>query len=55
MPSKRARDLKRPLIAETQRLTPEERVQAFLTHSRLLAQLHLAGQKLRDSKAPRPS
>jgi hypothetical protein len=55
MPSKLAQDLKRALIAETQQLTPEERIRAFLAHSRLLAELHLAGQKLRDSKAPRAS
>lgn len=54
MHSKLARDLKRSLVAETQRLTPEQRVEAFLAHSRLLAELHLAAEGLRNSKGPRP-
>lgn len=50
MSSKLARDLKRAQIAEAQRWTPEERVQAFLAHSRLLAELYLAGQKTAGSQ-----
>jgi hypothetical protein len=53
MHSKLAQDLKRALVAETQRLTPERRVEAFLAHSRLLTELYIAGQKLRHRAAPR--
>jgi hypothetical protein len=34
--------------AATQRLTPEERVNAFLTHCRLVAELYSAGKALRE-------
>jgi hypothetical protein len=39
--------------AETQRLSPEQRLEAFLDHSRLLAELHLVAERLRNSKAQR--
>jgi hypothetical protein len=32
------------LIEATQRLTPEERLNAFLTHNRLMVELYNAGQ-----------
>jgi hypothetical protein len=44
MDSKVARDSRRALIAATLRLTPEERLQAFLRHCRLMMALHRAGQ-----------
>jgi hypothetical protein len=51
MRSKRTYEANRALVADTQRLTPEQRVEAFLAHSRLLTELYLAGQKLRRAKA----
>ena len=53
MLSKLAQEARRTLVAETQRLTPEQRLEAFLAHSRLLTELYLAGQKLRDLRPPR--
>ena len=53
MHSKLGQELKQALVAETQRLSPEQRVEAFLAHSRLLTELHLAGQRLRSSAPPR--
>jgi len=47
MRSQLARKAKRALLEATQRLTPEERLNAFLAHSRLVMQLYRAGQKLR--------
>jgi hypothetical protein len=47
MESKLAKDAERALIEATQRLSPEERLNAFLVHSRLVTQLYEAGQRLR--------
>jgi hypothetical protein len=41
------------LLAATQRLTPEQRLDAFLTHSRLMMELYQAGQQARDSRQRR--
>jgi hypothetical protein len=41
------------LLAATQRLTPEERLDAFLTHSRLMMELYQAGQQARESRQPK--
>ena len=35
------------LVATNQRLAPEERLNAFLTHSRLMMELYKAGQAAR--------
>jgi hypothetical protein len=50
MESKLARDARQALIAATQRLTPEERLQAFLRHSRLMMALYRAGQQIRSDE-----
>jgi len=50
MHSKFTQQARRALVAETQRLTPEQRVEAFLAHSRLLTELYLIGEKLRNSR-----
>jgi len=44
MESKVARESRQALIAATRRLTPEERLQAFLRHCRLMMALRRAGQ-----------
>jgi hypothetical protein len=48
--SKLARGARQALIAATQRLTPEERLQAFLRHCRLMMALHRAGQQIRSGE-----
>jgi hypothetical protein len=48
MQSKIATAAKNALIASTERLSPEERLNAFLAHSRLLVELHAAGARLRS-------
>jgi len=48
MSSKLATDARRALVAANQRLTPEQRLNAFLAHSRLMLELHRAGQRLRS-------
>lgn len=47
MQSKLAADARRALLAASQRLTPEERLNAFLAHSRLMLELRRAGERLR--------
>ena len=42
-----AREAELALVEATQRLSPEERVAAFLAHSRLVMELYAAGQELR--------
>lgn len=44
------RELDQGLLAATQRLTPEQRLDAFLTHSRLMMELYQAGQQARESR-----
>ncbi len=46
MDSKVAKDAERALVEATQRLSPEERVSAFLTHCRLVMELFGAGQRM---------
>lgn len=51
MDSKVARDSRQALIVATQRLTPEERLQAFLLrHCRLMMALHRAGHEARSAE-----
>jgi hypothetical protein len=53
--SKLAQQLRQELIAATLALTPEQRLEAFLEHSQLMAELYEAGRRLRaeaDSKLP---
>jgi len=46
MHSKLATEAKAGLVAETQRLTPENRLNAFLEHCRLMVALREAGREL---------
>jgi hypothetical protein len=41
------------LVAANQRLAPEERLNAFLTHSRLMMELYQAGQATRTPSKPK--
>lgn len=49
----RGREVDQGLVAATQRLTPEQRLDAFLTHSRLMMELFQAGQQARESRQPK--
>jgi hypothetical protein len=51
MKSEVALEAERELIRATQRLTPEQRIDAFLAHCRLVMELHQAGKdrRMRDS------
>ena len=51
MDSKLARDARDALLADTQRLSPEERLNAFLEHCQLVMALYQAGQQLRVAVA----
>lgn len=44
MESKLAKVADRALVEATQRLSPEQRLDAFLVHCRLVTQLHEAGK-----------
>jgi hypothetical protein len=52
MESKLAAHAKRQLAVANLRLTPEQRLDAFVVHCRLMMDLYLAGQRLRGT-APR--
>ena len=54
MESKLAKQAEQALIEATQRLTPEERLNAFLTHCKLVMELYEAGRKMRATP-PSPS
>lgn len=49
MESKVAKEAERALIEATQRLSPEERLNAFLVHCRLVMELFEAGKKTQRS------
>lgn len=51
MKSKLPEAVDRALVDATQRLSPEQRVNAFLAHCRLITQLYEAGRKLRSQAA----
>jgi len=44
--SKLADEAERALIETTQKMSPEERLNAFLTHCRLMMELYEAGRKV---------
>jgi hypothetical protein len=48
MESKVAKEAERALIEASQKLSPEERLNAFLEHCRLVTQLYEAGEKMRS-------
>lgn len=50
MKSKLAEEAKRLLVEATQRLTPEERLNAHLTHWELMIELYEAGKKIRETE-----
>lgn len=56
MESKIAKEAERALVEETQRLSPEERLNAHLEHCRLMMELYEAGQRMRSQlpSAPGP-
>jgi hypothetical protein len=49
MESKLAKEARLALLADARRLTPEQRLDAFLAHCQLMMELHAAGQQLRSS------
>jgi len=49
MESKLAKEAEKALVEATQKLCPEERLNAFLEHCRLVTQLYEAGQKIRSA------
>jgi hypothetical protein len=53
MESKLAKQADLALVAATQRLTPEERLNAFLTHCRLIMDLYVAGRNARNMQQQR--
>jgi hypothetical protein len=53
MESKLARQSEQDLIALMRRLTPEERLNAFLAHCQLMMELYQAGQQLRSASLPK--
>jgi hypothetical protein len=52
MESKIAKDAERSLIEATQRLSPEERLNAYLEHCRLVMELYEAGQQICSKSLP---
>jgi hypothetical protein len=55
MHSKIAREAKAALLAATQRLTPENRLNAFLKHCRLMMEFRHAGRELQAAKQRLPA
>jgi hypothetical protein len=53
MESKLAKQAELALVEATQRLSPEERLNAFLEHCRLVTELYEAGQKMRAAEQAR--
>ena len=53
MESKLARQAEKALIAATQALTPEQRLEAFVAHCRLMAELHAACTRQREQELRR--
>lgn len=56
MESKLAIDAEHALVEATQKLSPEERLNAFLAHCQLVTQLYEAGQRIRfpDTQQRKP-
>jgi len=50
MESKIAKEARLALIADAKRMTPEQRLEAFLAHCQLVMELHASGVKIRLSK-----
>jgi len=54
MESKLSQMAERALVEATQRLCPEDRVNAFLAHNRLVMELYEEGRKTRPPDPPPP-
>ena len=52
---KRGHEIDLGLVKATQRLTPQERLNAFLTHNRLMVELYNAGQQARQVRRDKPA
>jgi hypothetical protein len=52
--SKLAVQAKLDLVALTKSLTPEQRLEAFLTHSQLMMELYIAGEEIRSQPGRSP-
>jgi hypothetical protein len=50
MESKLAKEAKLALLAAARRLTPEQRLNAFVAHCQLMMELYAAGQQLRSPR-----
>jgi len=50
MRSKLAEQARRELLEADQKLTPEERLEAYVEHARLVVELYDAGKRLRDAE-----
>jgi hypothetical protein len=50
MESKIAKEARLALIADARRMTPEQRLEAFLAHCQLVMELQASGEKIRSSK-----
>jgi hypothetical protein len=55
MESKLMKEAELALVEATQRLSPEERLNAFLTHTRLMMELYDAGRRARTGDSLPPS
>ena len=53
MRSKLAEQARRELLEADRKLTAEERLEAYVEQSRLLAELYDAGKELRDAEKPK--
>ena len=53
MESKVAKEAERSLIEATQRLSPEERLNAYLEHCRLMMELYEAGRRTNSHPSPK--
>lgn len=54
MESKVAKEAERALVEATQRLSPEERLNAFLAHCRLVMELYEAGEAGQRTRTAQP-
>jgi hypothetical protein len=54
MQSKLANEARRALVAANQKLSPEQRLEAYLVHCRLVAQLREASRNLPPQTLPQP-
>lgn len=50
MESKIGKQAEQAMIEDVRRLTPEQRLEAFAAHSKLMMELYLAGEQLRAER-----